>query len=364
MSSPIIYQDHVKMWRKELRDWLPDELFDAHLHLGPASAMGTIESHRFREALTTYSSLTWENASSLFANLYSGKKLSGVIAFGFPLREVDIDAANDYIADLADRESAVHGFILSDPKNTPRTIAHFQRRKRAGRGFIGVKPYYDLLAKSIPASCFHSRCEEFVPDDLLEFMNHEHLACMLHTGGIGVGADHVQSFIRKVATAYPNVRLILAHMGRYTESGQFMEFLRTDLPFAPNVWLETSSATSPDVYEACLKCERLWSRIIFGADVPFGLITGVEHWSDTHGPVFLTRDEYAWTDPALNRQFEAVRSRLTYNVYHTIQAIIDATRRLGLNGPTLEALKADIFSLNARRLLATCGRQIKDNSNA
>ena len=41
------YQDHVRLWADELRAWVPEALFDAHVHIGPAQAVGDCGPGRF-----------------------------------------------------------------------------------------------------------------------------------------------------------------------------------------------------------------------------------------------------------------------------------------------------------------------------
>ena len=54
------YADHVGLWADELMAWVPDVIFDAHVHLGPPGVMGTISPERRQLALSTFTSLTWE----------------------------------------------------------------------------------------------------------------------------------------------------------------------------------------------------------------------------------------------------------------------------------------------------------------
>jgi predicted TIM-barrel fold metal-dependent hydrolase len=120
----------------------------------------------------------------------------------------------------------------------------------------------------------------------------------------------------------------------------------------PNVYLEMSSAASAHVYELTLSRRDLWDRLMFGSDVPFGLITGTEYWSEPHGPVFLPRDDYAWSDPELNARFANERRGMTYNTYHTIAALKQAMDRLNLAKAEEEKLKSAIFAGNAQRFLS------------
>jgi predicted TIM-barrel fold metal-dependent hydrolase len=347
VSLPIT--DHVGMWADEISAWLPAAIFDAHVHLGLPDAVGPIAPARRQAALLTFTSLPWGSFTEIYAQLFPGRTLTGVFALPFPQREVALDAANDYLIDLMAREPRAQGFLLSDPRDPAPAIAAFARARQAGVRIRGVKPYADRLGKGN----FEATMAEFLPDGLLEFMNEHGLIMLLHTAGQGVGERECQDFLRRLAQRWPRVRVVLAHMGRYVHPRQFLDFLAAGvLEECPGLYLEMSSASVVEVYESTLRHEWLWPRLLFGSDLPFGLITGVEHWSATHGAIFLTRDTYPWSDPAMDAAFAEERKLLTYNTYHTIKALKDALYRLGITGAQAAALKALIFERNAQRLLA------------
>ena len=341
------YQDHVKLWAEELKDWVPETIFDAHVHLGPPEAIGQIASTRLNEALLTFTSFTWEQAVSVYEKLYSRKNIVGIIAFGFPLREVNLEAANDYVITLMNQNPSIRGFVVSDPKDTKRTIHSFEKAIKADVRFYGVKPYFDLLGKSNYETAMH----EFIPRDLLEFMNTEKLVMMLHTSGVGMAVPENQEFIKSLADNYPNIKIILAHMGRYLKVEQFFDFFNSNVINYPNIFLEMSTIASPQVYEKVLSRKNLWDKLMFGSDLPYGLITGIEYFSTRTGPTFVTLDDYNWSDKKLNEQFVDLRRSLTYNTYHTIKALKDGMDSLNLAPEKTRQLKQKIFSQNVRNIL-------------
>ena len=171
------YEDHIGLWKRELSNWLPNQIFDAHTHLSPPGIMRQLTAARLREPLTTFTSNTWHQLTEAYANVFNGKEVLGVIGFPFPLREVDIARANDYIVDLMCSESRLRGFILAHPEDSQETIRQFHKAEKRGVRFAGVKPYFDLLGKSNYAT----RMPEFIPEGLLDFMNSERLVifCLL-----------------------------------------------------------------------------------------------------------------------------------------------------------------------------------------
>ncbi len=343
------YADHIGLWRHELQDWVPERVFDVHVHLGPPEIVGAVSPARASQALCTFTDLTWEELQAIYRGLYRGKVLEAIVAFPFPQYEVDLDAGNAYMIDLMVRERGVRGFMLAHPTDTAHVRTAWRRAEAAGVRFRGVKPYYDRLGKSN----FETVLAEFLPADLLEFMDERGLAMMLHTSSIGVGDPAIRGELRRICSAYPNITIILAHMGRYTEPRQFADFMASGLlDECPALCLEMSSVSVSCVYEAVLARRELWGRLLFGSDLPFGLITGVEQWSDSRGAVFVSRDTYPWSDPDLQAERGEQRSRLTYNTYHCIQALKDAFEDLGIFGHEAESLKQAIFRNNAERILA------------
>jgi len=343
------YEDHIGLWRDELRAWVPAALFDAHVHVGPPEIVGPVTPERQGQALSTFTSFTAEALAAAHAALFQGCTVNGMFAFPFPQREVDLERANDHMIELMLRDRRAHGLMLSDPENADRAVAAYEKARARGVPFRGVKPYADRLGKNN----FAASMPEFVPADLLAFMDEHRLIMMLHTAGWGVGDPGIQAWLRETAERYPRVPIVLAHLGRYVRPEQFMAFMDSGVfQDCPSLYLEMSSASVSNVYGRILSSGDAWRRLLFGTDLPFGLITGIERWSDERGAIFLARDDYSWTDPAMNAAFAAERDRLTYNTYHVIKAFKDAIEAVGYGSAETERIKQHVFCRNAERLLA------------
>ncbi|MFH1921307.1 MAG: amidohydrolase family protein [Planctomycetota bacterium] len=340
------YADHVGLWADELMAWVPDVIFDAHVHLGPPEVMGALSPERRKMALSTFTSLTWEGLEDVYRRLYRTKRIAGLVAFGFPLREVDVEAANRYVLRVMKNSPKVKGFLLAHPTDAKPSLAMFDAALDEGVRFFGVKPYFDFLGKDV----FQSTMPEFIPEPLLEFMDRERLILLLHTSGTGMGDSANQDYLRSVMERFPRVRIILAHMGRYLELGQFHAFCDSGLLEYPMLYLEMSSASLVEVYRRVLSEPNVHGRLLFGSDLPFGLITGVESWSETHGPIFVTRESYPWSDPILQESSPLDRNRLTYNTYHTIKALKDALESMRFPAEQVETIKQGVFFGNASAL--------------
>jgi len=100
-------------------------------------------------------------------SLYGGKTVAGAIAFGFPQREVDLDAANDYVIHLMQHEPCVTASCSPIPPDTGRAIAAYERSVAAGVPFSRG----EALLRSAGPNRLPGHHAEYIPDGLLEFMD-------------------------------------------------------------------------------------------------------------------------------------------------------------------------------------------------
>ena len=344
----LLYTDHIGLWRDELAAWVPGDIFDAHVHLGPASVIGPISPERKKGGLCSLNELTWEDLSAFYKKLYKDKRIRGVFAFPFPFKETKIDAANDYIIGLMKKEEKIKGFLLTHPSDLSHAVSAFSRAKENKVKFYGVKTYFDLLGKSV----YETAMPELVPDDLLDFMNGERLILMLHTSGIGVGDQQNQGYLRRISREFPQIKIILAHMGRFLDPGQFFSFLSTKiLDDCPGLFLDISYVSCTEVYQKILSDRKYRSRLLFAADPPWGLTLVRDYYNigGVKGLICLTRKNPDEGNNAKPDPYAAERAQITYNTYHCLKAVKDAFAALEIRGKAAEELKEDIFWRNTCR---------------
>jgi hypothetical protein len=96
----------------------------------------------------------------------------------------------------------------------------------------------------------------------------------------------------------------------------------------------------PDVFERFLEHRALRTRLLFGSDIPWGFLAAVEGWVQGRGLFFVSHDE------RLRGSAPPESGLLTYNTYHSIQALKTAFERVGLRGAEADALKEAVFAGN------------------
>ncbi len=72
--------------------------------------------------------------------------------------------------------------------------------------------------------------------------------------------------VRKVAARYPDVQIILAHLGGFENVRQEILALAAE---CPNLWFDTSGSRHPRGLIAALVAVGLAGRLLYGSDMPF-----------------------------------------------------------------------------------------------
>lgn len=344
------YEDHIGLWKNELADFMPDRFFDAHEHIGPLSVVGPMDEERARSALTNFTFMEWEDLLQVYARMYAGKEPGYVVGFGFVIHEVDVRAANSYVLHKAKTDPRLLPMLLATPRDPGALMAGYEEACALGVKVYGVKPYYDFADKPGHFTAMDVELEEFVTEDMLQFCQAHKAVLILHTCDIGMGSPRLRAKIQRILDTYTELKLILAHLGRFYVKEEFFDFLDSDFldknrnkPF----WFDISSVTDPEVFMRTIAREDLRKRLLFAADHPFGLIPGVEMYSETMGGIFLTRDEYPWSDPKLLEQFAEQTRKMTYNNYHCLKSLKDAVLHHIPNDAQRKEFLEDLFYYNA-----------------
>ena len=321
---------------EHLEAHLPEEVFDCHTHLGLPDQFDPISEARKREswALEVGQTLDARDLGPMGERLFPRRRARWV-AFGMPIRETHLDQANDYAAASrrAGRVDVV--FLVTDPAWSG---AEVRERVRAG-GFAGLKPYPDLARGLAPEQV---GIPEYLPDAHLEVAAGEGLAVMLHLPRAERLRDPRNiAELRAVATAYPTVPIIVAHIGRaYTVS--FAAGQVEQLADLPNVHFDFAANLNADVMELTLRAVGP-QRLLYGSDLPITLMHGRRgHVGDRY--INYTDGDYSW-----NTDLEPPEVQATYTLflYEQLRAFLVAAERVGLSREDV----ADVMGGNARRLV-------------
>lgn len=335
-----------RIW-EELDAFVPPEIIDVHTHLylwnfnsdpkkdDVPEAGNTWPAKPFRE---DFPIAGWRESDKFDQLLMPGRKVHR-LSFGMPFPMVDFEASNKFTAEETANDPDSRALMLVDPKmNADYLEAQVQKY-----GFIGFKPY---RLYSITGDVDNCRITDFISEHQVEVAHRLGLIIMMHVSKRDAIADQDNiDDLQRLSEKYPNVKWILAHIGRSYSSwaiekgGKFMRDL-------PNVWFDTSAVTETDAIDALLSTVGI-DRVMYGSDdIPFGIMRGK-----------LIAFGYSWallTDDNHSFNLNHCDGRLTFIRYEELRAIQRALIKYGLT----DKICQDLFYNTAKNLIGSVGSQV------
>lgn len=291
---------------------LPDRLIDAHLHINlPEHVSGvTAEAIADDWALQCGHVLPIETAQANNRMLYPGRSMD-VLALPFPLAEADMAANNAY---LAERFVGMGGHALMTVR--PEWDSEQVEEAFLRGGFSGFKPYV-TLAQGVAEE--ELRIFDFMPPRFFDIAERHHTAVLIHLPRRERLADddNVRD-LRSIVERWPNVRLVLAHLGRCFNPCFLREGLDKLGDTVQRLWFDTAAVINPEVYRLAL--ERIsMDRILFGTDQPVLLWHGRREWTE-RSYRNLCREDFPWND----HPYPEREAAYVLFLYEQLKAILDA----------------------------------------
>lgn len=333
-------------WAEHLEEWVPQRLIDAHIHIvDPRFRIETVteEMRRSYWVMELDEMMDAETADHCFKTVFPGRAVS-CVGFGMPMLSWEIEGANEYVR-------------TELPKRGWNALAMVRPTWRAEQvdwllshsGVVGVKPYYSMIGydprsrdRHIEASIF-----EMLPHHQLEVLNERKAWVTLHVPRAGrLGHPGNIKEIRELRRRYPEVRLVVAHLGRCYTLGHAEAGL---LPLAddPGVYFDNSAVLNPAVHALALR--RIGpERILYGTDNPIFFMRGRRQW---HGESYVNRTSHPFHFNK-DREPPEVEAKYTLYMYEALKALKQACEEAGIGRDGVE----NIFFRNAEKLMEPARR--------
>lgn len=317
-----------------LNDFLPEKIFDMHMHIGCRDICPNM----------------WAN-DSVFAQCGEENTMDSYLAHNGPFFGNRMIRANmivcpdksmcdplnghrDAGTKLLVRELEKHpqcvGEIMISAKDTFQELEGMLVHPRI-RGF---KCYH--VTSGNPNS-FQCHIGEFLPESAWQVADKHGLCITLHmVRDLALADPENMAYICKMADKYPHAKLILAHAGRSFAAWTVMETVEQLAPYK-NVYFDLSAVCEPGpFFEIIRKCGH--KRVFWGSDYPVSMFRGK---CISIGPSFL------WL---YKEQLEQCASKTNFSAYlvgiENLLAVRAACKMLDLTKKQVE----DIFYNNAMEL--------------
>ena len=329
-------------WDKHFENWLPRRIFDAHTHIfHPQFRLEPMTDAKRRQYWVNelLEPMDAPTAERCYHTVFPNREKT-CLAFGLPDLAFDIEGGNDY----AQQECANrgwHSLVVIRPEWSQEKVAAWLDAP----GVIGVKPYYSLIGQDretrdryLEASIF-----DFLPHHVLEVVNDRHAWVTLHipkAARLG-HPDNVRE-IREIRRRYPNIALVIAHLGRCYTEPHALEAL-PQFADDPGLFFDSSAVLNPACHRVAL--EHLGpSRILYGSDNPIMYMRGRRQYQ---GRTYVNRTNHPFRFN-LDRESPEIEAHYTLFMYEDLRAIKQACTDLGIVAPEQIEL---IFHSNAARLI-------------
>ena len=335
----IDFEDDIdgKIWREELRDFLPDRLLDFHGHLYGPGVEPKRDPAQVRERQTAPNVadvFTIEDLDNVRRTLFPGKEYRALL-FGTVSEDADLVKSNAYVRE-ATRASGDWALAVPWMQDAEALAALVN-----DGGFLGFKPYWTLL-EGIPPNDI--TIEAMVPQPLRRAANALGALIMLHIPRPGRLADPKNiSGIIALCRQCPHAKIVLAHLGRaymLSATARLDELLSEGLD---NLYWDFSNVQNWEVFEIFFRKLDL-RRVLYGLDLPVAAIKGKMVIVNEQN-LFLTKEPFAFS---LHNPARAYRIRCTFYAYEIIRECRKALSKLGKDDDrTVE----DLFYNNGMRLI-------------
>jgi uncharacterized protein len=330
-------------WAEHFENWLPLRMVDAHTHIMDPK-------FRVEQMTETMRRQYWVNevsepvdaptAERCYRTVFPNREFT-CVAFGMPSLDFDIEGGNAYVQQECTRRGW-HSLAVIRPQWSQEAVAALLDAP----GVIGVKTYYSLISadhetrdRHLEASIF-----EFLPHHVLEVVNDRHAWVTLHVPKADrLGHPDNLREVREIRRRYPDIVLVIAHLGRcYTEphAREALPQLADD----PGLYFDTSAVLNPASHRVALECLGP-RRLLYGSDNPVMYMRGRRQYHDrtyvnrTNHPFHFNRD----------REPLEVEANYTLFMYEDLRAIKQACTELGIVARDQIEM---IFHSNAARLIA------------
>jgi glutamate-1-semialdehyde 2,1-aminomutase len=340
-TGPTLGDADRNLFERELNDFLPRRIFDAHAHLFDAGCFVPGAElppkscyRRFGGAFTLEQyqgwSADWLPERTLFLN-----------SFGHPSADTDRVRSAAYTGAISDNRRTF-GMLLVAPRDPVAAIEALIRE----HALIGYKPYLNYVDWKPAAEV---TIDDMLPAAQLELAERLGLVVTLHIPRAGRLADPVnQAQMTALCRRYPNTTFIFAHIGRAYFLNNVIGRL-DGLAACPNAFLDTAMVNHEGVLEYALR-HFPRERILFGSDAPIALLRGKSVEINDQYAYLMGEDYMIGT--AIVDTAHAVA--FTTFFYEQLRGIRLAAARAGLTAAEVERL----FFENAHRLFTAAAARI------
>lgn len=323
-ASEIALRDHYETW-------LPDTIFDVHAHANQRSDVGVMPKMIMQRPLSTFPAYTLCDSRRLQEIFHPSKEIIH-LRFAQPYQGIDWRGANTYLKENLSEQDLMA--VCGDPNDPTYTIAELTDDRT-----VALKMYYFFTTPPVKT------IYEYFTPEILATAEMVGKPIILHPP---LPVPECMDQFRTMLQDFPDLTVIIAHLGLYSEPvGRFRPALE-ELSAFPNVYADTSMCHSAELFRIGL--ETLGpKRIMYGSDQPISLIRAIQFYDEEFGrPVLLPDYRYHWVRAEDWERYRKRHEGMVHGHFENLRAIEEILSTYP--DQEIGRLKEDIFYQNAAQL--------------
>tara|TARA_B100000809_G_scaffold152917_1_gene150310 strand:+ start:412 stop:1425 length:1014 start_codon:yes stop_codon:yes gene_type:complete len=327
-SYNVTDQDR-EFFERELASFVPDSLFDSHIHLGLRSDCAEFHQTLMANTPEVADMPTYRTQMDWIAR---GREVVGALVLPTTLEGKRMAEGNACAAREARTDHASTSAVMVHPAMSADQLrADIEQHDPAA-----LKPYH-LMSARRPTG--ESYMDEFLPEHTVAVADEFGLPIVMHMVRARALADESnQRFIREYCTRYPNMKMVLAHCARGFNPSHTMGGIDA-IAGLDNVYFDNSCNCEEGGHIAILR--RFGpKKLMWGSDYPF---------SHLRGKCVAVNDSFTWMydcDYELGPTSIDPNQQFTLVGLESMRALKFACQACGVTDSQVE----DIFRNNAARL--------------
>lgn len=347
-KSVCVMEPHdLEFYNTYLKNYLPDKIIDAHTHLHLKKYyLGDELWNQNRGALwprLACEENPAEDLEAFYKAQFPDKQVTPLV-FGKVSRAYDVEGCTSYAITEAKKRGWPYLYVTR-----PEWDADLFEEKIASTGAKGAKVYLNFSPTYLPSN--EIRILDFIPRHQLEVMNRHGWVLMLHIPRAGRLGDPVNlEEMILIAREYPNVRTIIAHIGRaYCEKDVGNAFERLPKE-APNLYYDFSANCNEWVMEQLLRYVGP-EKVMFGTDSPINRMRMGRLVENGTYINLVRKGQYKGveTDTHMREITGSEAGKLTWFPYYEIDAMRRASEACHITDAQVERMfyrnAAELFNL-------------------
>ena len=326
------FNEQEKSLRSMFEKWLPNKIIDCHVHVGQTNEINELIWPVYKKPFCSFLGFDLENSYKIRNLFYPGKMVL-MLRFPYPFQGINHRDMNKYLIKKCTSMDRIA--LCGIPTDIEYTVKLLSNPRIAA-----LKMHY---YSSVPPA---KEIYQFFPKAILEAAQSKALPIILH---LPLKASHCIDQVERLVYDFPNLQVVLAHLGGYMEPLEKLELAYKSFAKYKSIHVDTAMVFSSQAIGLALKYFGE-GRILYGSDEPLDLLRVKMYEHPVLGFRLISEYPYHWIPHEEYETYKYLAHGIVHAHWQTLLAIKQAIQ--GLPKSRQETAKSRIFFDNSKKLFS------------